>query len=396
MLCVNTIIHIIVDKLYLASARAQLLLPYYAKAVTALTFKENTEIPTMRVSSNLVAEYNPNVEWTLDEMAGVILHEVSHVLREHHKRGEALGGDFDSELWNRATDFTINASLLSCGITLPKDAIRPPHTENTWWNEDDTPEKIYLDEKAKSTDKNDKETKSTNDSGCGGCVNPGEDKGEGMTGSEVDALVSQVSNEIINATPGTVPDSILREAKRVVTPEVNYLAVIRHVIGSIKAYQLGRYDYTYSRPRRRNANPQIIFPAQTRPPSVKLLILVDTSGSVDDVLLSHYLAQVRTIARLSSIHASVGFTDANDQVELFNIHDRFTIRGGGGTDMVSPLIATAPGFDCVFIFSGGYFIAPAKKPPELKRIPVFTFVSENVTLPNWLNQVKIGVAPCAS
>ena len=57
----------------------------------------------------------------------MILHELDHLLKRHHKRGKRLVGNQDSqwETWNYATDASINDNLRSEGILLPEGVIYP-------------------------------------------------------------------------------------------------------------------------------------------------------------------------------------------------------------------------------------------------------------------------------
>lgn len=56
------------------------------------------------------------------ELAGVLCHELLHLLLAHHARQ----GGRDSRLWNLATDGAINHALREDGITLPACAVYPP------------------------------------------------------------------------------------------------------------------------------------------------------------------------------------------------------------------------------------------------------------------------------
>jgi hypothetical protein len=62
-----------------------------------------------------------------DKAAGLILHEIDHLLKRHHKRGQQLVGDKTGlwDTWNRATDASINGGLRSEGIQLPDRLIYP-------------------------------------------------------------------------------------------------------------------------------------------------------------------------------------------------------------------------------------------------------------------------------
>ena len=60
---------------------------------------------------------------TVEENAAVLIHEVSHLLREHEARKQAAAVE-GRALWNTATDCEINDDLVAEGLPLPDD---PPH-----------------------------------------------------------------------------------------------------------------------------------------------------------------------------------------------------------------------------------------------------------------------------
>ena len=52
--------------------------------------------------------------WETTTAAGVLLHGVGHLLREHAARAEALPGPHHHLAWNLAGDAEINDDLLTC------------------------------------------------------------------------------------------------------------------------------------------------------------------------------------------------------------------------------------------------------------------------------------------
>ncbi|MEX1026687.1 MAG: VWA-like domain-containing protein [Candidatus Paceibacterota bacterium] len=62
---------------------------------------------------------------SLDQAAGLILHELDHLLKRHHKRGQSLVSEGQWEAWNYATDATINGDLRDQDIPLPEGVVYP-------------------------------------------------------------------------------------------------------------------------------------------------------------------------------------------------------------------------------------------------------------------------------
>ena len=83
-------------------------------------------IGSMAVDSHWRLYYND--AWvaahTVEENAAVLIHEVSHLLREHEARKQAAAVK-DATLWNTATDCEINDDLTAEGLPLPDDPPQP-------------------------------------------------------------------------------------------------------------------------------------------------------------------------------------------------------------------------------------------------------------------------------
>jgi predicted metal-dependent peptidase len=78
------------EKLFAARLHAVRSQPYLATALFALHTVESRQVPTMAVDRYWRCYVSPMfVDRTpLEELAGVWVHEVSHLLRDHHGRGD--------------------------------------------------------------------------------------------------------------------------------------------------------------------------------------------------------------------------------------------------------------------------------------------------------------------
>lgn len=99
--------------------------PYLALALYALTPIKTIGLKTMAVDSKYRLYYDPIVlvKWNVKEVAAVLIHEVSHILRKHSIRGQKINAN--AELWNIANDAEINDDLLAEGLELPGSPITP-------------------------------------------------------------------------------------------------------------------------------------------------------------------------------------------------------------------------------------------------------------------------------
>ena len=95
--------------------------PYLSAAMWSLVpvAKPPELVPTMAVDQYWRLYYNPEqlVKWSVEETAGVIVHEVNHCLRDHADRAKELG--VVRVPWQFGTDAEINDDLVAEGVTLP-------------------------------------------------------------------------------------------------------------------------------------------------------------------------------------------------------------------------------------------------------------------------------------
>ena len=121
------------DKLYAARLTATRVRPYLATALFALHLVPSSRVPTMAVDRHWRCYVSPAfVDGTpVDELAGVLVHEVSHLLRDHHGRSDRvarrrdLTGRGDRLRMNIAADFEINDDVYGNGLAKPDGAVEP-------------------------------------------------------------------------------------------------------------------------------------------------------------------------------------------------------------------------------------------------------------------------------
>ena len=97
--------------------------PYLAAAAWALHPVEKPGLGTLAVDQWWRLYYDPAVAalWTVEELAGVLYHEISHLLRDHASRMQEL----ERVTANIAADAEINDDLLAEGVRLPGVPVTP-------------------------------------------------------------------------------------------------------------------------------------------------------------------------------------------------------------------------------------------------------------------------------
>ena len=106
--------------------------PYFARALRSLIPYEAPGLGTFAVTEKGVLMYYPAkaAEWEIDELAAVLIHELSHVIRSHAARAERMQvGPNQRLLWNIAADAEINDDLVDHGWNLPSDPVTPRKLE---------------------------------------------------------------------------------------------------------------------------------------------------------------------------------------------------------------------------------------------------------------------------
>lgn len=80
------------DKLFAARLQAARARPYLATALFALHTVESRTVPTMAVDRHWRCYASPGfvARTPVEELAGVWVHEVSHLLRDHHGRSDRV------------------------------------------------------------------------------------------------------------------------------------------------------------------------------------------------------------------------------------------------------------------------------------------------------------------
>lgn len=119
------------DRTRLAAARllAAEQQPFLAVALYAMTAVADDSRRSFAVDEQWRLYVNPArlAEWPVTQTAGVLLHEVGHLLRDHAGRARAVGAadERSSMRWNIAADAEINDDLIAAGIELPTDPVTP-------------------------------------------------------------------------------------------------------------------------------------------------------------------------------------------------------------------------------------------------------------------------------
>jgi predicted metal-dependent peptidase len=385
-----------------ARVRAAYQRAYFAPALFNLIPVRTDLVPSMAVDQHYRLYYND--DWlaghSVEENAAVLIHEVSHLLRQHADRKVAAGATA-AALWNTATDCEINDDLIAEQLPLPAD---PPLPEQYGLPPGENAETYYRHLRHRADATHARATiggmpTSPDDCGSGAHGEPraweiaGED-GDPTGGGGVDSIKAElvrreVAERILDRSgdAGDVPLGWRLWARGVVSPAVDYMATIRHVVRkALRDSTLGRYDRTYRRPHRRQSAYGDFIISSFHQPRPRPGFLIDTSASMKETQLA------RAVAELGGLTRQLGYGQdvivACCDVVVHDVRKVFSaaqleLHGGGGTDIAEGLRwftdKCRPLVDLLVIVSDCQTAWPDQTPP----FPVITIRVGDGHSPPW-------------
>jgi predicted metal-dependent peptidase len=403
--------------------KASKLRPYYSPAIFA-TIPMPKSIGTFAIDKHWRLYYDPVTlkEWGIEKAAGVLIHEINHVLRSHFKRTEMRSAT-NFMLANIAQDLEINDDLIEDNIPLPKDVLLPKAfglPNGKVWEEyyqtlyDNADKYEICDGSCGEGNENDGKSGESSKGkmhihikSCGSGAHNHKDEyeesdsvGDKISPAEQEAIKRAVASEIqeyAKKTRGTVPAGLKRWADTYLDPKVPWFKELRVSLRKGIADAMGMVDFSYGRVSRRQATqPDMILPG-FRKPSPSVGVIIDTSGSMGTKELVRALAEIRSILKTTGrIKDTLVLTvdaDVHFAKKIVN-PKQIELLGGGGTDMTKGFtyidkLRRKP--DVVVLITDGYTPFPSK-PTSYKTICLV--VGEGGTelksqIPTWMKQIFV-------
>ena len=380
--------------------------PYLSTLIFSLRIVETEDLPTLAVDAGWRMYYNPTfvLQQIPEVLATMVLHEALHCVSKHSARFEALGReDTSHEIWNLSGDANINQMLDDAKMpwgefdpvryeSLAKYGVKGGMTtELTFF----TMVKYFEDNPSKNPDHSD----------CGG-VTGGSARGYEIPKSDMDnpsikndqqdVIRDRVAQDVIKHARekgvGSVPGELLRWANELLNPQIDWKRELAGMMRSSLATVLGRKDYTYARPSRRQSSmaihdPEFILPSMRKPAPPTIAIIIDTSGSVQDKEITEFLSEVDGIASANGIAQGITVIPCDAQVgeiqkirSISGIAD-IKLSGGGGTDLrvgIAAAESLKPQPKIVIVLTDGYTPWPESIDSHIEKLIICCSVTESV------------------
>ncbi len=291
--------------------------PFYASLLLRLPLAENPAIDTLTTDGQCIT-YAPDyvARLTVDELAGALAHVIMHLYLLHpHRRGIR-----DLQRWNVATDYAINPILIQDGIKLPANALLNVDYANK------TAEQIYEllpDPPA-------------NAPGGMGDFSDACTPNKAMAIAHMKQMVAQAA--VTARLRGKYPRHLQRLVSDMLTPKIDWQTVLSQFLTEAQ-----KNDYTWTRPCPRYLATGIYLPILHVATLGPIILLVDTSMSIDQPLLNQFAAEVQAILSTSDQSLLILYVDtAVRHAQQLEPGQPCVLEpnGGGGTDF-------RPGFDYI-------------------------------------------------
>lgn len=308
---------------------------FYASLISQMRQIQELKDPnfTMGVAikdGRILLKYNPNFikPFPMKASKAILEHECLHLVNEHHLRAK----NRDKDIWKVATDVAINQLVkdmpegsMTIKTIFEDKAYNIRQNESAEYYYD----QINADKKAKERAK-----EIVNQGNHGNC---GEDfKDEGLAQSMGDDLNNEVMKQAIQEAAktakaqGNLPshiESLIEEMFK--PPKISWKQLLkRFVANSIKSGTKA----SWKRPSRRYGDQQ---KGRIADRTISLVVAIDTSGSIDDGMLTEFINEVKAIQ--SSYKSIITVLECDAEIQKEYRLNRFqkldkNVKGRGGTD----------------------------------------------------------------
>ncbi|MEO0247610.1 MAG: VWA-like domain-containing protein [candidate division WOR-3 bacterium] len=395
-------------------------LPFLNSLIFAIEFVECDEVQTASVDKHLRIYYNPGFfeSITVQEVAGILLHEVLHVLLIHFVRLK----NFPLVVANIAGDCEVNQVVLKAGFKLPSCVLLPKMLNLL--------EGLVAEEYAKLLMREfSPNCGSENGFNCSGCKfgeefgsvycrNPYGD-GSGATGKPApwekriprsdlsEEQISRISKEALDGlkkNPEKVRGFGRLWFKRIIETlsisRINWKAELGALLTNIKVdLEKGKVNFSRIFISKKSFASGVIFPGLEKP-VIRIGCLIDTSASVSDSELLVGISEAIGIAKKLGYEVLIWDGDAELKREKpIIVKDKFKLpkielEGFGGTSMKKCLIQISQlpiskTLSAMVVITDGSTDWPETNVLRIPTFVILTYPWGSEYVPKWVKKVLI-------
>ncbi len=339
------------EKIQKAKARLMLEQPYFGTIASSLKLEQNNELLTF-LSDGEALRYNSEYidRLNVSEVEFVMANGAMHAVLKHQDRSAGR----TKWLWQTATDYVVNSMLVNNGMQLPEYAnfeqkfngmyaeevyqmLRDEMMDDSFGMEEQLQQIMEDDDVHNENIQMQQENVASPDAPESRYGNDSKDKEESSsTPSENNEALSEELKEQFEQIfqklnrQGTLP----KDLKFVVPEYFSHKVDWREFLyGYIAAY--AKSTYSFVPPNMKYLYRGIYLPSLSSD-LLRIVIAIDTSGSVDETLLATFLGEINSIMQ-SYPNYEIDLITADAKIQS---HDVFlpgesldyNISGGGGTD----------------------------------------------------------------
>lgn len=382
--------------------------PYLAPLLFLLIPNPSNE-GTLSVTSRMVLTYNVNYMAKLSDAqgGGVLMHELSHIIREHFKRGEGR----DPHLMNIAGDIVINDAIKE-EWELPTGAL---YAKTFKFPEGLTTEEYYelllRNPPSSNTPSGGSGGGDVCSGSCGSCAHTQEDEdptdtedvseGSGMEGrseQEIESALVAVAQELSTSKhAGSVAGSMKLLLEHFLKPpKIDWRNALRDVLNNTIGRRVaGGADFSRARPSRKS----LILGKPIRSIVAyepEVAAIVDTSGSMRH-LLADALREVGgvlshlALSEMWLIEVDTKVATKPRRISIADLQKGIEVHGLGGTEFEPGIVAAnelSPRPQIILYFTDGYGAYPA---PDITTANVIWVLLDNKEKPPWGSCIHIDV-----
>ena len=336
------------EKLTKVKARLMLEHPYFGTIASALILEKNNDILTFSSDGEKMhynAEYLDRL--SLDEVEFVIANGAMHIVLQHQDRV----GERSKWLWQTATDYVVNAMLVNNGMQLPEYAnyeekfvgmyaeevyalLRAEMLDNTSYSREQEQQHITASDDALDETLHMHKEHTPESHADTQIEEHAKDKEE--TPSSHNETANKDTKEQLEQIfqklqrQGTLPKDLQFVVPEYFSHKVDWRELL---YGYIASY--AKTSYSFYPANKKYLYRGIYLPSLSSD-LLRIVIAIDTSGSIDETLLGIFLAEIDSIMQQYP-HYEIDLITADAKVQS---HQTFLpgeglnyqVTGGGGTD----------------------------------------------------------------